>query len=261
MDPLATKNNPLPIGQTLSTTWDLIKGIKGRTWLVLAGLILISLLLNTLVGVVLGVKPENQPFWATYLLLPLITNALIAPFYAGALMIAIKHIRGEATTFTEGYHYFRLYLPLAITMVLVAFISSLLVIIVNIPMLQQALGKIQPVVEVVAGVISLVVYCLLLLSMPLVSDRKLPPLKAIALSFQKVKPHLPQVFILLIISYLLLIASILPMVLGIALAHSAVVILGFVLFIVAVVWVMPFIFLLQGMIYNKLVDQKIALEK
>lgn len=246
----------------LDEAWNLLKGSKWKIWLGLLGIVILLMFLNFIIAKALGYNldtMQNMPLWATYGLFPLLTNILIAPIYAGCIMVGIKRARNESLTSTAAYKYFHMYIPLAITMVLVNLIPTVIALLLNIAITKMNLGVNRSIAEIIIVLVSVTVYSFLLLSMPLVADRHFSPLTAIKTSIQKISPHWPKVFLLLLIGYVFLFVSAIPMSLGRQLENSMIILVGSILFVIAVVWLIPFLFMIQSMIYHHLVDKEDAI--
>ena len=256
---LRTDNKPssLTIGSVLNEAWSLVKGSKWPIWAIMLGLIAVAALLQIMQFTIFGDDPKHLSYMARYLYFPIITNAIIAPFYAGTIMVAIKRARGEQVSAGSGYQYCNRYLPTATVMVVVAFIASLGIIIINVPTVLQTLEQTRTLfffALLLALFFSVLVYTFFLLSIPLTVDKKYNPSQAMANSILWVKPYWFKILLLFIIVDFYIIAAAIPMYLGMLFMNTIIMFIGICLFLLALVWLAPFLFLIQGVIYHKLVD-------
>ena len=166
----------LAIGDTLSKTWDLLSGAKWPIWTVTLVMIVVAIGVSLVIQQLFGMSAKNESFLLRFIVLPIVSNAIIAPFYAGAVMVGVKRARGEAVTASSGWQYFGQYAPIAITIVVVSFIASLLVIILNAPGIAPSAEGQKALFETVASLFSTLVYTFFILAVPLVADKKLSPI-------------------------------------------------------------------------------------
>lgn len=249
-------NHSLSVSGVISKAWNSTKGSKWAIWAVTIGLIIVAGVVSGVLTKLLGIDAKNPSFFSRFFTLPIITNAVIAPFYAGAVMVAVKHTRGESVSAGTGYSYFSRYLPLAITLVVVSFIASILIMIVNAPSIMPSNTGTKALFEFVGSIFSTIVYTFLLLAIPFAADKGFAPFKAISASYNHVKPHWFKVFLIIIIGYLILMVALIPTVAGVFTHNVYGIVLGVIVSLVLMVWLLPFIFLLQGVIYNRLTGQE-----
>lgn len=239
---------------TLNQAWQSIRGSKAAIWLVAIIMIIIGGLLNLLVYRLFQIDFENPPYWIRYIGIPIITNLIIAPFYAGALMCAIRHIRGEKISPRCGFQYFNYYFSVAIAMTIVAFIASLGVLIVNLPTVSRVLGHSRGWFDILAALFSTFVYTFFLLTIPLITDKNQQPVEAMQQSIQIIKPHWLRVFAILIITYVIVLLFTTPMMLGEIFSNTILLMIGIALLVIALIWIIPWVFLIQATIYHRLVN-------
>lgn len=253
---LTATHTELQVIATLNQAWKHIKGAKLAIWLVVICMILISTLLNLLVYSLFGIDEMHTPYWIRFILMPILSNVLVAPFYAGAVMTAIQHIRGEKTVPASGFFYFKYYLPLAIALIIITFIASIGMMIINIPTVAASFGKNISWLEGLAALYSTIIYTFFILTIPLIADKNKQPFKAMRASFNLVKPHWLKVFAIILISYFVILLFTVPLFLGISFMKTLAIIIGGIILIGAAIWLIPWIFMIQGMIYHLLVDVK-----
>lgn len=241
------------LGSILEEAWNLVRGSKLPLLLVSLVMFVIAALFQFVVYKMLGVDSKNPPYLLRFILMPIFTNILIAPFYAGAVITAIKHGRQELIGFASGFKYFKQWGPLGVAMVMIGIIASIVVWIINLPSITNLLSFTKPFVEITAGLVSTIIYSLFLLTMPLIVDKNLGVMDAFKTSVNNTKAHWPKIFVLFILIYLFLFACVLPMMLGMFLGNIFAIGLGLVIFAVAMVWLLPYTFLILGVIYRRLV--------
>lgn len=241
---------------TLNHAFRKIKGCKGAIWSAVLIIVLISILINLITFTLFGIDERNVPYWMRYILVPIITNAIIAPFYAGAVMCAIKHIRGEKISVTCGFQYFKHYIHLAIAMIIIGFIASIGMMIINMPTVVNALSADKGGYELLASLYSVIIYALFILTIPLIADHKKQALSAMQASIRMVLPHLLKIFIIIFISYLLILIISIPIFMSLIYSNPTLLAIGTIILIAASIWFIPWIFTIQGSIYYQLVDKK-----
>ena len=94
-----------------------------------------------------------------------------------------------------------------------------------------------------------------MLSIPLITDKNKSPIQSLLRSFKLVKTCWFRVLVILLIGYTFIALAMAPTLLGL-IVHPWVIVLGIAIFVVALMWLLPFLFLLEGVIYSKLVDQQ-----
>lgn len=246
------ENNPeeatphFTVSSVLNDAWILIHGIKLATWLPIFGILLIVFILNLIITKIFGSNPSN---FVNLMLFPVISNFLIATYYAGAVMITIKKTRGITPTLNDGFQYYKQFLPLGVTLAFISFIQSLLVYFVN------YIGPNSVTIQLGSAIVSQLIYTLLILSIPLIADKNYSPLAALRDSILWVRPYWLKVFLLVIIGYGFIILALIPALLGLALNNQIITILGAIIIIIACVWLVPFLFMIHGVIYRLLVDK------
>lgn len=250
------RSSPIAIGATLSSAWALTKGAKWPIWAVLLiGLLIlfpVLLALNYLATVLTGQSAASAH--PLHIMLPIyfIEYLIVAPFMAGAIMVAIKHTRKESITAGTGFHYFRKYLPVVIVFVVVNILTYIPVLLINGMSFFVDGESFKFVLEILSSILSMIIYSFFILSLPLVLDKNYSPFKALMTSPRLAKSHWLKIFTLLIITMLYFLAAVIPLTLGLLLKNIAIIILGLAIFIIVLIWLIPLIFLIQALIYNAL---------
>lgn len=249
-----TASTPIRILDTIKAAWAEMKGAKWAIWAALLVMAVIAALLSFVINKITGNDPKNPTFIIQHILLPLLTNLAIAPLYAGAVMSAIKRVRNEEVTGGTSFNYFSKFLPLAITMILMNLIPNILTAIGMSPIITSLGGHGKMIAELLAGVTSLVVYTFLLFSMPLVADKDASPINALKQSIAAVKPHWVKVLLCIVCAYLVMAVPAIPLFIGVLAQSKVLVIVGAAILIAAFIWTAPLFFMIQGKLYQKLVD-------
>ena len=244
----------ITVTSVFSKAWSLVHGSKGAIWSVAILIILIAGTLEWLFNRIIGINLQNAHYFIRYLMLPIITNIAIASFYAGSIMVAIKRTRNESVDRKTGFQYFHQFVPIAITLVIVGLIGNLFTMIVNIPAIAHALGSFLPYLDLISVLFSLIVYTLFLLSVPMITDKQYTTGQALAASPMLVGPHWFRIFLIFILAYLCIFIVTIPTFIGLIFNSSIMTMIGGVIAIVAMIWLMPFLFLLVAEIYHRLVD-------
>ncbi len=253
---LQRKTNPvnLSIQKVLHEAWGLVNNSKWPIWIVLLAAGLITVIVVQVFHVI--AKPDlTQPLSIGHqLIATIVLNAITAPFYAGAIMTAIKRTRGETVSIKTGYQYFHSALPLAITFIIVSLIAQIPNFIISSFASDPLSSAPSNWLAIMAEVVSLLIASLFILSLPLIADKHKSPTQAIVHSVYYVKHQWFKVFLLLCIAYILGIACLIPITLGRVLANPALILFGAMVSVVLLIWVVPFIFLIFGVIYHRLID-------
>lgn len=245
---------PLTIRSVIDRAWPLTTGAKAPIWIVVLVTLSIAIIVNYIATLAFGLQPNQSHFYLDYIILPLITNILIAPFYTGSIMVAVRRARDEKVDPGTGFQYFTPYIYIVITVVIVGFISSCFVIFINHPSISAKIQDLKPIYTFLAGILSALIYAFLILSIPLVADKNYSPLTAIQKSIQLTSPVWYKIFLLILFGYLCIIISLIPCIIGLLLMNTYVIWLGIILTVIALVWVVPFLFLIHGVVYRMLVN-------
>lgn len=238
------------IGDSFSS----LKGIKGKVWLNVFFMLIITALLNLFAYSILSIDIVYPPFYFAYIVMPIVTNFFIAPFYAAAVMVCVSHLRKESMSIKKCFSYFFQYFSLGLALAIIGLLASLFIIIINIPAIINYIGQHKIWLDLVAGLYSLFIYTFFILTIPLIADKKLRPLPALKESCRYISQHWIRTLIIIMITYLIILLCTIPLLIGLLLAHRYIVLLGGIIIIVLFIWVVPFLFMIQGMIYHRLVD-------
>ncbi|MCB1827243.1 MAG: hypothetical protein KDH94_02375, partial [Coxiellaceae bacterium] len=153
--------NEITISGVYKNAWSRLHGAKGSIWSIAALMLLISLTIDWSVGFI-RVDSITTHFWLAYVVIPAVTAAIIAPFYAGSFMVAILRARNEPINLRTGFQYKPYYLKVAVTWVIVTLLSELMLTIINIPAIANATGTALPYLDLIGYLFWLVLNTFLL---------------------------------------------------------------------------------------------------
>lgn len=255
MNELNQPTKGLAVGNVLGNAWELTEGSKWPIWAVNIVIILLAVLLNIVLVVVFKINFRAHSYWKNFIILPIITNILIAPYYAGSIMVAVKHARKEVIMSSTGFKYLHRYIPVAITLVIVSLITSLATIIVKFPAIAPTTNLHKDAWDLATTAWWLIVSPFLFLSIPLVVDKNYSPWQALKNSMSISTPYWHKIFLIRLVGYFFVFLAFIPVFIGLIFKHLLLITLGSVITFIALIWIVPFFYMLHGIIYSRLVDQ------
>lgn len=244
---------PFTIIDIINDAWRLVHGHKGPLWAIAIFIGVTSIVLQFLISWIFHIDPQNPSITYRYLIMPLVNNIIIAPFFGGAVMVAVLCARGKPVHARTGFGYLSQSVAVIITMFLIALLANIITYLVHLPQIAIALNGHIGWLNLLATLISILVYVFCFISVPLVLDKNKSPVAALITSFHLIKHYWFKTLILLIIIYVFLIIAMIPLYIG-AMIHPYAKLAGAVVMVVALIWLMPFVFLIQGVLYHKVVD-------
>jgi hypothetical protein len=247
--------NHLSIINTLKSAWTALEGTKMPIWSIAVLFILITATLEWVTNWIIHFDSQQHHYWVNHIIIPVITNFCVAVFYGGGIMVAIHHKRKTIINLKTGYQYLHRFWPAAAAMVIIGFLSNLMTIFINIPAIAQKIGQRLAYFDLTSTLFSLIVESIFILSIPLIMDKNQDTKTALLHSLKITKPHVIQIFFLLLLTYLGLFLSALPMIIGVSFNHPTLLTIGTFFFVAAMIWLLPFLFLVTGEIYHQLVDK------
>jgi hypothetical protein len=186
----------LRIGEVISEAWQLTKGMKASFWgaVFVVGLVavIISVLLNFAGVLIAGSVGALEANFGLQYAINLIINALLAPLGAGILMMGVRRAAGLSISFDTVFAYLGLFVPLAILVVL-----------------QTLLTNIGYLLLILPGIYLAVAYTL---SFPLAVDRRFRPWQAMETSRRAITRRWFEVFVLLLVTWLIMVAGIITII-------------------------------------------------
>lgn len=256
MPHLQTAKAKFSILGVLRDAWHFVDGSKLPIWAIAIFIGVVAFFLQWLIMALFSIDPQNPSPLYRYLLVPVINNVVIAPFFGGAVMVAVFRARGEPASGIVGYHYFSKTLPLMLLMLIIAVAANLITYLAHLPSLSTLLGDHVGFINILGAIISILVYVFSFLSVPLLLDKKLSPLQALLTSCRIIASCWLKTLVLIIIVYACFIIAMIPLYIA-AMIHPYVKIVGAIIVIILLFWLIPFLFLVQGVVYHRLIDTSI----
>jgi len=244
MNEQITNSRDLAIFDTLREAWRLMKGSK-LAILVPLLVPMIFFLVPTMINVIFTSSSITTIFTAFCYVVGMF---LFLGIIAGIIKISIERARGNAVSISMGFRSFSRMIPLLLTVILFGVLSQL-------PSLIMLMLKIEPtaIVAPLILIYVLLVTTFLYLSMLLAVDKTNNPFTAISRSFNVIRPHWLKVLGIIVITEV--IGFMIGMLIGFAEGFFNVPeIVGNVLMCIAIIWYVPFMLLVQGLVYHKLID-------
>lgn len=172
----------------------------------------------------------------------------------GALKVSIERARGKFIRATSGFHSFSRVIPMVLTLLLVGILLLPGNLLQYIPGLNGQTQGAMVTVFILKTVYGLLVGSLVYMSFPLVIDKINSPFAALYRSFKASWQHWLKLIGVFVIAEIISLISMIPFMLGMILKNQIVAIVGCGVMFVALIWILPFLFLIQGVIYHKLFD-------
>ena len=241
------------VGGVLCDAWKKVKGSLGSIWAIMVSVIAASWVVHALLRLIFRANdPDVLVFFGT-VLFPVITDIIIAPLIAGAIMVGILRARNKKTGGQTGYQYFKRSVPV---MIIVAILSLITSLILYFSSMSSFTGSISIILAsmIIAALIGLLIISFFVFSVPLAVDKELPALQAICTSFHLAKQNWLKIVGLIIVSYLIFFCMLAPTMLGVFLGATPFVVIGLVVTVLLVIWLGPFLILIHGTLYHKVVD-------
>jgi len=253
-DSLSTPKRSWSIPQVLGDAWHLVRGNKWPIWAVALVVLIVPMIIQLLALQPLFRLAPSLLIIYQFLLLPLIKYIVVAPFFGGAVMTAILCARHEAVQASTGYRYLNKSWALIVTLFIIALLSNVLSCIVHLPWV-MTLHFNTAWLGIPVALIELLVYVFLFISVPLVIDKNKTPWNGLVTSCRIMQHYWFKTFIILIlIVFILFTIAMIPLSIGMMMHSPYIKLLGAAITIIALIWLVPFSFLVQGMLYHKIVD-------
>lgn len=262
----------LRVFETLAEAWKLTKGSKWAIWapmLVLCGAALAFVLLFMGLAYLFSVAatPDATAHLSiTGIVLAIVLCLLLAFAYfgliAGIIKVSIERARGNAVSGGLGLHSFSRAFPLFLTMLVT-------IIVIEAPILLFFLGAkilgfmqtnpdgislVQWLPIVIMALYGLIVASLLYLTGLFAVDQTNNPFAALGRSFKATRHHWLRIIGLMIMVNVIMLLCYCPTLLGIYLQNTPLQLIGSIFMLIAVIWLLPFMLLVQATVYHKLVD-------
>lgn len=262
MQDVSTTNRNITVFGVLGEAWRLTTGVKWAIWAPFLVMMLIYSIAALLAGVGVAafhtdVKSLNG-VGAAVLTIGVIVGFsflyLLFGCMCGVLKVSIERGRGREVTGKTGFHSFSRVVPMVLTIIVAFIILAPQMLFQFIPGLNVETTEAIIIVTLLETVYGLFVGSLLYMSFPLIVDKVNSPLTAIGRSIKTCFPHWFKLIGIYIMVELISMATMAPFLLGSALKSDAGALLGAFFMFVAFIWILPFMFLVQGVIYHKLMD-------
>jgi uncharacterized membrane protein len=203
------------MGKTLKEAWERTYGSKGTIWVSLILYAVVVGITGVILQNLLGYKPENPlgSGWVTITAYQLIQNFVSLPLLAGFMMVAIKLVVNAPVKPTEVVMYFRKFLPLLGTMLLMYLLIAIGLLLLVLP-----------------GIYLMVAYGM---ALPLVVEKNLSPWQALEASRKAITHRWFSIFGFYLLLTLILVVSMIPLLIGL-------------------VWAVPLAMLAFGIVYRNI---------
>lgn len=221
------------VRSTLKDSWKLVKGSKWAFF--------ICLLFLGIIGYIGGFYAYNysqhldklQDLHLRNIYWPFISSIISAPFLVGAFMLGIRRVRQQTVLYYDGLRYF----PFLVKAGLMSFVTYIMANLVNLIFYYLAYihtpTTLLHVVQVIAVIYMIFMDILLLFTLPLLVDKKLPFWQCIWRSIATVWPHFWPCLRLMICIF-------------------AIMIIGTLLLGIGILWAFPWSFIAIGQTYEQL---------
>lgn len=262
----------LRVFQTLGEAWKLTKGSKWAIWAPMLVLFGASLVFGLLfIGLAYIFKTAATADTAAHLstagLVLIIVLCLLMAFVyfgllAGMVKVSIERARGNLVSGSSGLHSFSRAFPLFFTMIIAAIVVEvpILLFFFGIKMLGvlqlnpegASFAQLLPLLIVI--LYSLIVSPLLYLCGLFAVDQTSNPFAAVGRSIKACSHHWLRIIGLMIMVNVIMILCYCPSLLGIHLQNMPLQLIGLIFMLIAIIWLFPFMLLVQATAYHKLVD-------
>lgn len=225
--------------------WQLIRGCKAAIWVAMIVAFIILMVVVNLAAGAFGFAPKSvPPFWFQFLFLPVIVSIIMAPFLGGINQIAIAKARGMTVALNQGFKQFDKMLPLTVVLLVSLLVANVL------PMIS---AWINPHWEMAARAINLLISLFFIFSIPLVVDQEQSVGQALINSAKMVRRCYGKI----LFTYIGLLVMVVPF---IFLANYLITLnpmFSFIgaLFLVWMIWYLPFSLLVIAIWYLNLLDK------
>ncbi len=226
----------LPVGETLGNAWDKVKGSKKSFWAAFIILFIIAFGIGILQGIAKGMSPGLG------FIVGIVGQIIIFLMQIGLLYIGIQRAFDLPITYTQLFRAFDgaialraigLYI-LQVIIFIPPFIAIFIGVFLGAATRGSTLGSIISVLLCLIGTIGLIYLSIrMMMGMALILDKGLNPWKAVKASFHITRSNFWSLLGILFLQFLIVFISLIPMGIG-------------------SIWTMPFMFILYGVMYKKL---------
>ncbi|HEV2613947.1 MAG TPA: hypothetical protein VGV92_04485 [Gammaproteobacteria bacterium] len=252
---------PLDIFAVIVEAWQLTKGAKwaiNAVQLTVLGVYILAMAIGT--GVLFLLFPDvitqvatkgydgiSSSFVITLFIIFIAVFYVTYGLLAGVIKVSIERARGNPISAAMGFNYFSRALPLIVTQIILwlFLIPGIFLDLFHIPFLMT--------------LYSFIISSFFYLSLPLVVDRISSPFAAISHSYETIRPHWLKIVGIAALIYMIYFNLSIPLRIGLHTHNYNLVMFGMALILIAMIWIGPFIFLLQGVVYHKLIDSAVTI--
>lgn len=218
----------LNVPAILKEAWLLTKASRKTINTSLLGVMLLGVVIVSILGQLLGGLIAVQESPQASLIINIVVTVVLAPFLAGIEMFGVMASVGVKTKPKMMFSF----LKFANSVVLCALCTSVLTSI--------GLQLVLPGIYLMVA---------LTLTMPLIIDKQLSPLKAIVISLKTTRFQWFNLFFLHLVLFFALILSLMPLAI---LIKSPAVIIGFIFFMFALSYLAPMYYHVKGIVYREM---------
>lgn len=267
----------LGVFETIREAWELTKGSKWAIWAPVLVIFGVCVGFALIFGLGLGFihkmtqnagSLEALAKLATVIIsLTLIAGILLLLFFmfglfAGVIKVTLERARGNLVSGSTGFHSFSRAMALFFTNLLLIIIVEVPLIIALVFVLRHAqvktLNELSPPAFIATHAImysyGLIVGSLFYLASFFAVDQTKNPFLALGRSVKTSIPHWLRIMGIVLMVYVISFVLYIPTLLGAYLHNTPLLLIGSILFFVAIIWLIPFLMLIPAVIYHKLVD-------
>ena len=254
-------NQRISLTGCLSLSWQHIRGIKTAVWLGYTICLLIALIVNHVISLKISPPSLETNFWfqiplKSLIILQLFSSILVAPLITGILKTCVNHCNQQAVLLSNIFSCFKYTIKLSAAL----FVITLTANIANIGVYYYMVNTHQHTswLQLLSVIFyPYLIYSLFALTLPLIYFKKLNIPQAFKQSMQTMTKKrnwlvLSSIYLLIFSTFVF---SITPLVAGIILNTSLLMGIGLLFFILVTAYCVPYMYLVNAIVYIKLVDQ------
>ena len=231
--------------------WFATKGIKRKFWPAIITLIMINALAIMMLERWYHLPFYSLPYAVQFYLCPMISGFLTAPLLAGLCFTAVLRARHEEISLTTPFLGYCKIFSIAVTWFILSILSDFLWNLLHFSAFSDLLSYSK--MRMITICFSMIVSALLLFALPLILDKDFKPLTALVISFQYCRRFFGKIIGTFLICYVIIAIIIFALGIGTIHAHTSMA-PAVVLIIVIAIWFIPFLFMLYGVLYHRIVD-------
>ncbi|HEV2523695.1 MAG TPA: hypothetical protein VGU44_01000 [Gammaproteobacteria bacterium] len=160
--------------------------------------------------------------------------------WSGLAKMTIEVARGHSVSVSMGFKYFSRAITVAFTLVIYG-LFMLPTLIFN-----------SFHLSILSIIYGFLVSTFFYLSTLFAVDKTKSAITAVTYSFRAIRPHWLKILGLNVLIYMASYNLMIPIEVGISSHYTSLIIIGYFVMLIAMIWLLPFMFLLQGVVYHKL---------